>query len=64
MLVAQGSLAPMEEGVLAETASVSMAQATAVASPAGVSPVEMGAVLTAWAAPLVQAEKVLVAAVV
>jgi len=35
-----------------------MAQATVVASP-----VEMVAVLTAWAAPPVQAEKVLVAAV-
>jgi hypothetical protein len=42
----------MEEGLLAATASVLMAQATVVASPAGVSPV-----------PPVQAEKVLVAAV-
>lgn len=51
-MVARGSLAPMEEGLLAATASVLMAQAAVVASPAGVSPV-----------PPVQAEKVLVAAV-
>jgi hypothetical protein len=52
------ALASMEWGSQAVMASVLLAQATAVASPAG-SLVEMG---TAWVAP-VQAEKVWAAAV-
>lgn len=57
-MVAQGPLAALEEGLLAATASVLMAQAKVVASP-----VEMRAVLTAWAAPPVQVGKGLVAVV-